>query len=61
MPLSWGNDVIGWVNCTRRAGILDGGVGYVTGRDCGAGFARAFYEAARLVASLRLVGPGADS
>ena len=62
MPLSWGEDVVGWVNCTRRVGILDVGAGYVTGRDRGAGFARAFDdETARLAAFLPPVGAGGES
>ena len=44
MPLSWGEDVIGWVNCIHRRGILDIGAGHVTERDRGAGFARTFND-----------------
>ena len=62
MPLSWGGDVIGWVNCTRRERILDIAAGTVIERDRGAGFARAFDdEAARLAAFLPSGGPGSES
>ena len=62
MPLSWGDDVIGWVNCARRAGILDIDVGYITKQDRGAGFARAFNdEVARLTAFLPPDGTGCES
>ena len=61
MPLSWGEDVTGWVNCTRREDILDIGAGTVIERDRGA-FARALDdEAARLTAFLLPAGPGGES
>ena len=62
MPVSWGEEVIGWVNCTRRGSLLDVDAGYVTERDRGAGFARAFDdEAARLAAFLRPSGSGGEN
>ncbi len=61
MPLSWGEDVIGWVNCTRRGNLLDIDAGYVIERDRGAGFARAFDdEAGRLAAFLPPGGAGGE-
>ncbi len=52
MPLLWGEEVIGWVNCTQRAGRLDVQAGFV-GRKPGADFRRAFdAEVARMEAFL---------
>ena len=54
MPLSWGDHVIGWVNCTRAGGVLDLRAGYVANQDRGPSFAKAFDdEAARLAIFLR--------
>ena len=44
MPLMWGEDVIGWVNCARIGGVLDVRPGYVSGRKRGTGYVRAFDE-----------------
>ena len=53
MPLSWGDDVIGWVNCSQAGGALDVRAGYVSAHDRGVRFARQFdEEVARLVAFL---------
>ncbi len=49
MPLLWGDAVVGWVNCTRRAGVLDVQAGFVDGRPTAAAFAGAFdAEVARM-------------
>jgi uncharacterized protein YcaQ len=54
MPLLWGTDVIGWVNCTQVAGRLDVQAGFV-GRKPGADFRRAFdAEVAHMEAFLAL-------
>ena len=61
MPLAWGDEVIGWVNCARTAEGLDLRAGYVVPRDRGAAFARAFdEEAARFEAFLHPRGTGRD-
>ncbi len=53
MPLSWGDEVIGWVNCRQDGGQLDVRAGYVAAGDRGVRFARQFdEEAARLAAFL---------
>ncbi|MBV8457113.1 MAG: YcaQ family DNA glycosylase [Acetobacteraceae bacterium] len=41
MPLLWGSDVVGWVNCTRAGRGLDVKAGFA-GRKPGADFRRAF-------------------
>ena len=61
MPLAWGDEVIGWVNCARTDGKREVGAGYVSGRDRGTHFARAFdAEMAGLDAFLRPRGTGRD-
>ena len=53
MPLSWGDDVIGWVNCRQADGGQDVRAGYVSACDRGVRFARQFdEEVARLAAFL---------
>ena len=53
MPLSWGDDVIGWVNCRQAGGELDVRAGYVSACERGVRFARQFdEEVARLAAFL---------
>jgi uncharacterized protein len=42
MPLLWRDVVVGWVNCTYRAGRLDVQAGFVAGRPSSAAFANAF-------------------
>lgn len=44
MPLLWGDDVVGWVNCRRAGGGLDISAGYVSERERGVRFARQFDE-----------------
>ena len=59
MPLAWGDDVIGWVNCARVADGLNLQAGYIATRDHCATFASAFdEEAARFEAFLRSQGTG---
>lgn len=53
MPLLWGSDVIGWVNCTLTEGSLDVKAGFM-GRKPGAEFRRGFEaEAERMRRFLR--------
>ncbi len=57
MPLSWGDEVIGWVNCRQAGGGLDVCAGYGSARDRGVRFARQFdEEVARLAAFLMPLG-----
>jgi uncharacterized protein YcaQ len=55
MPLLWGDDVVGWVNCTVREGRLDVTAGYTKPRPRGPDFRNAFdAEVARMEAFLSL-------
>jgi uncharacterized protein YcaQ len=42
MPLLWGGDIIGWVNCSLRDGLLDVAPGFVKRRPSGRDFTNAF-------------------
>jgi len=54
MPMLWRDRVIGWVNLSRKGGVLDGEAGFATAKPRGQDFARAFEaEMARFASFLQ--------